>query len=123
VYNLPSLIQTDLVQVPLVGAEQVAEKRVLSLRGLVICITILALTVSLATRTVHGSIYTSPTVHSASDKAKVQHRDKDASEWVTPVLTFAPISVTEPSVVQTSTEGVFFDLHYDSLYNRPPPIT
>ena len=123
-YNVhSSLTQTGLIQVPLVGAEQVAEKQVLNLRGFVISLTILVLIISLASRTVQGGIYTKSTVHSASVSTKIQHRDKDASVWVAPVATFSFVSVAEPSILRTSTQRVLLYLHYDSLYNRPPPIS
>lgn len=122
-YNSYSLTKTDLVQVPLVGAEQVAEKRFFSQRGFVVSLTILAITLSLASRTVHEGFYGKPTAHSASAISKIQHRDKDACEWVTPVAAFSLLSVAEPSIARASTEGIFVELQYNALYNRPPPLS
>jgi hypothetical protein len=121
-YNLHSFIHTDVLEVPLVGAEQVAEKRFFSLRGFVVCLAILTLTISLASRGICGGFYSKTTAHSASASAKVQHRDKDASEFVPPAPTLSLLCVTEPSKAPAQTEAIYVQLHYNSLYNRPPPL-
>jgi len=109
-----------LIEIPLVGAEQVAEKP-LSLRRFIVSLAILALTISLANRTFQGSFDSRATVHSVSVNSKVQHRDKDASELVAPVATFSLLYVTEPSIVSARVQRVFLDFDHDCLYNRPPP--
>ena len=112
-----------MIRVPLVEAEQVARKRFFSLRGLAVCLAILALTVSLANRTVHFLSYDRSTVHSTSPDAKIQHRDKDHSNWISPIVNFVVRCVSEPSLKPVSSERVVAVLDYDSLYNRPPPVS
>ena len=123
VYNLQSLTQTDVIQVPLVGAEQVAKKRLFSLRGLVVLLAILALTISLASRVVHVSFSHGTTIHSPSAQSKIQHRDKDASEFVSPIATFSLLCVAEPSDKPAAIESKCVQPHYNSLYTRPPPVS
>ena len=117
-YNLPSVTQTDVI--PKYNWPE--QKCFFSLRGIVICVAILTLTVSLANRTGHAVFCNKPTAHTASSSAKIQHRDKDASEWVAPVATFVLLHATETFITQPSSERVLVDRHYDSLHNRPPPI-
>lgn len=99
------------------------EKGLLSRRGLVACLAIVALTVSLANRVVRGSFDDRPTAHSASYGGKIQHRDKDALEWFPPVPSFAVLSVTGFFVAGAATEKAIVCPPYVSLYNRPPPIS
>jgi len=89
---------------------------------LVVTLSILALTISLANRTFEGSFDTSPTAHSASSKAKIQHRDKDATKWVAPIAVFAWLRRTRISIVQPEEHRPLAAVLYASLYNRPPPI-
>jgi len=123
-YNYSLSPRTEfLIQAPLVGAEQVAKKGVFSLRGLIVSFAILALTVSLANRTVHLSFSDTPRVHSSSPDAKIQHCDKDHSGWISPIAKFVVSFVIEPSLTPSPTNRVVVALNYDSLYNRPPPIS
>ena len=117
------MTRTHLIAMPLVGAEQVAEKRFLSFRGLVVFASVVVLIVSLAGRTPHVVVCKNATVQSSSAAAQIQHRDKDGAEWVAPAATFSLLSLIEPSVVHASTEEFLVYPHYDSLYNRPPPIS
>jgi hypothetical protein len=94
-YNLTSLSKSDYILVPLVGAEKVPERSVFSRRGLVISLAILALTVSLASRVSHAVVYRTTSAHSASVDAKIQHRDKDASEWTPPDVILSLLWVAE----------------------------
>ena len=106
---------------PLVECEHVADRRLFSRRGLVISLSIITLAVSLAARGIHVSFHLKATAQSVSAYAKVQHRDKDASEWVPPAASLCLLWVTEVSSSSEPTEAAHFRLHYDSLYNRPPP--
>jgi len=101
----------------------VTERRLFSRRGFVALFAILALTVSLAGRVFHGGIYRATSVHSAQGYAKVQHRDTDASQWVPPTATCALLWITELSTNFEPIGQKHFQLHYDSLYNRPPPVS
>jgi len=109
--------------VPLVGAEQVTERRLFSRRGLVAVFAILALTVSLAGRVFNGSFYPATSIHYAQGYEKVQHRDIDSFQWVPPTATCALLWITESSANFEPIGQKHFQLHYDSLYNRPPPIS
>jgi hypothetical protein len=122
-YNLNSLTQSHCIELPLVGAEQVAERRLFSRRGLVALCAVVALTVSLAGRVFHSVIYSTASIHSAQGYEKVQHRDTDASQWVPPTATCALLWITEPSTNFEPIGQKHFRLHYDSLYNRPPPVS
>jgi hypothetical protein len=101
----------------------VAERRLFSRRGLVALFVVLALTVSLAGRVFHSVIYSTGSVHSAPGYEKVQHRDTDASQWVPPTATCALLWISEPSNNFEPIGQNHFRLHYDSLYNRPPPLS
>ena len=100
-----------------------AKKRFFSLRGSIVSLTILALTVSLANRTVRLHFSDTPTVHSSSPDAKIQHRDKDHAGWIAPIAKLVVSFVIEPSLKPPAAGRVVVALHYDSLYNRPPPIS
>lgn len=98
------------------------EKRFRGIRVVLVSLTILALTISLANRTFEGSFDTHPTLHSASSKAKIQHRDKDAAKWVAPVAVFERLRPIQISVVTHVEERSLIAVLYDCLYNRPPPL-
>jgi hypothetical protein len=109
--------------VSLVGAEQVAEQRLFS-RKIAVALIIFALTTSLAGRVVHGTFFKKTAVHSSSSLSeKVQHRDRDGAEWAPPVADLALLWVAEPSLHPELTRQVYLQLHYECLYNRPPPIS
>ena len=116
-------MQSDCILLSLVGAEQVAERRLFSRRGLVAFCAVVALTVSLAGRVCHSVDYSTTSIHSAPGYDKVQHRDTDASQWVPPTATCALLWTTERSNPVEPIGQNHFRLHYDSLYNRPPPIS
>jgi hypothetical protein len=97
-------------------------RRVFGLRGMVVVVAIAALTVSLASRTFPGNFHPKVSVHGATSGAKIQHRDKNASEWVPPTPLFTQLPVSEPSLARPPQEKVLVVLHFESLYNRPPPI-
>lgn len=108
---------------PLVGSEPVADRRRRSRRGFVVYLVIVALTVSLASRISHASFYRTPTAHSNSVNAKIQQRDYDASEGVSPAATLSILWIAEPSPITDFSEAVWVRFHCDSLYNRPPPLS
>jgi hypothetical protein len=120
---MTSLRLIDRISVPLVGAEEVAERRILSRRGMVIALVAFALTASLAERVFYGHLCEKAAVHSSSLSKKVQHRDKDASQCIPPVAQFSLLWTAEPSAPSEATEQFHVRLHYDSLYNRPPPLS
>lgn len=106
----------------LLGADHVTERRLLSRRGLLVLVAVIGLTVSLAGRVFNGAIYNSTSVHSGSTCAKVQHRDSDATRWVPPTTVYVLLWSSERADRIQPAEQIQFHPHYESLYNRPPPI-
>ena len=96
--------------------EKTPDRRVPSLRGLLACFGIVCLTVTLANRTVHISASEKVTVSSVS-AAKIQHRDKDSSEWVCPLVALPMLWVPEASYTHHPSDRELLDLHYESLHN------
>jgi hypothetical protein len=118
---LTSLTKSSLIIVPLLGADRVTERRLLSRRGLLVLIAVLGLAVSLAGRVFAGEIYSSASIHSGSTCAKVQHRDSDAARWVPPTAVYVLLWASQRSFRIGPADQIQFHLHYDCLYNRPPP--
>jgi hypothetical protein len=107
---------------PLVGHRQ-AERRLLSRRGAVAFLAIAALTVSLASRVPHATIFKAAVAHSEFSSVKIQHRDNDASHWVAPLATVTLLWTAEASVILHGDQEVPVRLQDDSLHNRPPPVS
>ena len=107
---------------PLLGAEQVPKVRLLSGRGIAVALVVFALSASLATRVFHNAFSTTSQVQSSSSYQKIQHRDKDAAEWVPPAAELSILWVKETFVVPDLGEEPHVRVHYESLYNRPPPV-
>lgn len=122
-YNLNSLPQSYSIIVPLVGAEHVSERRIFCRRGLVALLAVLALSVSLAGRVFPGVVYQSTSVYSGSACERVQHRDADALRWVPPTAVYTLLWTTESAISSEPLGQIHFHPHYDSLYNRPPPVS
>ena len=122
-YNSTLLAQKSCIRMPLVGYEQLAERRLLSRRGAVVFLAIVALTVSLANRVPHGTIPGNPVAQSFSSPAKIQHRDSDASQWVAPAAVFTFLWIAESSVILDRGRNVRTRPQDDSLHNRPPPVS
>jgi hypothetical protein len=108
---------------PLLGYEEPAQQRLLSRRGLVILLAISALTISLASRVSTATFVKASTAQSSLCTAKIQHLDKDASQWVSPTATFTLLWATEPSLTVSDDEKVPVRPPDDSLHNRPPPVS
>jgi hypothetical protein len=106
----------------LIGSDQLADRRLCSRRGYIIALAVVALTVSLATRTVYVDVNLKTTLHSDCSYNKVQHRDKDSFEWAPPATNLCLLFLTEFSVSYESSPTLQFRLQHESLYNRPPPI-
>jgi hypothetical protein len=89
---------------------------------LVVVLAILALTVSLATRTFRLTIPHAVTVYDGSAQATRQHMDRDAASWIppVPVLTTLQAPVFYPNVAPAGPPlpKLLFE---EGLYNRPPP--
>ena len=100
-----------------------SKQRCFTLRGFVALVAILGLTITLASRVFHAEIYHASSAHPAPACEKVQHRDADASRWAPPEATYVLLWTTERSLDVDPTEQFYFHPHYDSLYNRPPPIS
>lgn len=108
---------------PLVGAEQLPKRPLRSRRGLVALIVVLGLTVSLAGRVFAIETYSTTAIHSGFSSAKVQHRDTDAVRWAPPTPLYSLLWIAESSTKAETVQRAYFHPHYDSLYNRPPPIS
>jgi len=107
---------------PLVGDNPLAERRVLSLRGAASFIAILAITLSLAGRVFHREFFTARTLHVAAHQL-VQHRDADAAEWIPPVCSLTLLWSAEHSPAAEPTQSFYHPEQFQSLYNRPPPVS
>src|SRR5262249_4523780 len=107
---------------PPVLTEKPPKRRLLSLRGLLACLVIVCLTVTLANRTVHISASDKATIRSVS-AAKIQHRDKDSLEWVCLLVAVPMLWVPEATFTPQPSDRELLDLHYESLHNRPPPLS
>ena len=108
---------------PLVGENQLAEKRLFSWRGIVILFAAFAITLSLANRVFEGRSFDAPTAYSGVGHAKVQHRDSDSAHWVPPTATFTILWSSESSAAVEISDPLYEHPHYESLYNRPPPVS
>ena len=84
----------------------------------------LSLCVSLASRTVNLRISDHPTVANSAQKAKIQHLDKDAFGWSSPVSAFALFLALAPHTEAMVEERPVLSHDVDTcLYNRPPPLS
>jgi hypothetical protein len=109
--------------VPLVGPESVTERRLSSRHELVALVAVFGLTITLAGRVFHDGFYPAASVYSGSAIQKVQHRDADASRWVPPPAIYTLLWTSEPSPRTERAEQSYFHLDYESLHNRPPPLS
>ena len=108
---------------PLLGYSQVAERRIFSRRGLLVCFAILSLVLSLASRTIQLNVADTVTTQSDSPKAKIQHLNRDAAEWTSPIAGFLLFWLVVVLLETAVKEKPLVPLHIDScLYNRPPPL-
>jgi len=91
-------------------------------RSVLVFLGVLTLTVSLASRTVDLNISTHPSVQSQTQKAKVQHRDRDAHGWSPFVTDSEPfyLAVCAKPIMPDKTQVISEQLD-TCLYNRPPP--
>lgn len=121
-YNLNSLSHVKSITMPLVGDNPLAEQRLLSLRGGVTLIAIIAITLSLASRVFHPQFFSSSAFHSAAHQL-VQHRDTDAAEWIPPVCSLTLLWSAEPSPAVEPVQFFYSHPQFQSLYNRPPPLS
>jgi hypothetical protein len=122
-YNLISLSHTEYINMPLVGENQLAERRLLSWRGVLILVAAFAITLSLANRFFEGPIFQATTAHSGLAHAKVQHRDSDSAHWAPPTATFTIRWGSESSAVAETLDPLYERPHCESLHNRPPPVS
>ena len=100
-----------------------ANRRILNWRALAIAMVILAVSLALAGRVVHGNFGASATVSTVSHVSKFQRFDLDASEWVPAPATFSLLWLAEDSVTPECRLTVPARLLFKSLYNRPPPVS
>ena len=93
-------------------------------RGVLFFSVTLALCVSLASRTINLRIADHPTVTSSAQKAKIQHLDKDAFGWSSPVSVFTLFLALAPHTEAMLEEYPVVSHDVDTcLYNRPPPLS
>lgn len=121
-YNLLSLSHTKSIAMPLVGYNPLAERRVLSLRGAVSLLAIAAITLSLASRVFHREFFIDHALHAATHQL-VQHRDTDAAEWIPPVCSLNLLWSAEQSPTAEPVQFFYSHPQFQSLYNRPPPVS
>lgn len=84
-------------------------------------IFILALVISLATRTFPGSIPRGVTVKSGVVQAMRQHMNRDAVQWVSPAPVFALLQASEVLLYVPPANPSPSVVLNEKLYNRPPP--
>ncbi len=86
------------------------------------CLIILALTLSVATRTFHLSVPHGVTVQSNAAQGMRQHMDSDAAQWVPPIQQHTIYEAVSfyPRVAPAG-PPLPSQLFAESLYNRPPP--
>jgi hypothetical protein len=101
-----------------------SQRAVIPWRGLTLFCVTLALCVSLASRTVNLKISDRPAVANSAQKAKIQHLDKDAFSWTSPVSAFALFLAVAPHNEAIVDEAAIPFRGIDPrLYNRPPPLS
>ena len=94
------------------------------LRCLVALLGILVLTVSLAGRTFNTNLHRQAAVTSKSEKERVQHRDKNGSQWAPALKRVERFYVAVCSEVVEPEQEPLLSAHVDDcLYNRPPPLS
>jgi hypothetical protein len=94
--------------------------------AVVVLAAVCSLTVSVATRYSSSWDVSAPTVKTvqahAKPEAKRQRLDKDAANWVPPLVGFdalrSPSSYRQTTPAEPPTRNVFLE---ESLFNRPPP--
>jgi len=93
-------------------------------RFAVALLSVLALTISLASRTAELKLSSHTSVESQAQKGEVQHRDRDAFVWA-PMLansgSFYLAVLSEPVMPEEST--ILCEQVDSCLYNRPPPLS
>jgi len=91
-------------------------------RSLVVFLSVLTLTVSLASRTADLNISPHQSVQAQTQKGKLQHRDRDAHRWSPVVMDSEPfyLAVCAKPLVPEKTQVISEQLD-TCLYNRPPP--
>lgn len=103
-------------------AFQVREAQGFSWRQVVVSLAILALTVSIATRTFGGFHSAHPSVQASASQAVRQHLAVDAIGLTYPVWQFTflllPVAAPHTPPAEPDVHSIEFS---ESLYNRPPP--
>jgi hypothetical protein len=102
---------------------QVRAKYAAKLLSLPICLLILSLSVTLATRTFSCAFSTSVSVRTSTAQGMRQHLDRDALQWTPPVAEFGVLEAPPDFYPRFAPAGppVATALFHKSLYNRPPP--
>ena len=99
------------------------KRRLSSARTVVVCLAVISLVATLATRTFARSSNQTHTVQSSSSSPKIQHRHKDAYRWAVPLGSFPLLWSSAPSRRIAEEEEPFLSPHTDDCrYNRPPPV-
>jgi hypothetical protein len=94
----------------------------ISWQRIIVSLAILALTVSVATRTFHGFYPEDPSAQSSPTHTMRQHLAADAVEVTNPVLHFASLLLPVAAPHAPPSEPKICSVEFSkSLYNRPPP--
>ena len=121
-YNAGKLSQLESITMPLGGDNPLSGRRIFSVKGVTVAVAVLAITLSLAGRVFHGQVFLTHSIHSSAYQL-VQHRDTDATEWIPPVCTFTLLWGAEHSPVVEPSDPFYPHEQFQSLYNRPPPLS
>ncbi|HZU44705.1 MAG TPA: hypothetical protein VE994_18650 [Terriglobales bacterium] len=93
-----------------------------SVRAIVVCMAMLALVTSLASRTVHLPNSDVTSFQSNALSAKIQHRNTNAARWMPTVpavlLAWSPTPIEKIAVQDEPLRSIFVDA---GLNTRPPP--
>jgi hypothetical protein len=84
-------------------------------------VLLLSLTVSLASRTFHGTLSRHSTVQSSVSQTVRQHLDRDAIQWTPPSPSFTVLEASGVDDRWAAGPPLPRQPWHDSLYNRPPP--
>ena len=93
-------------------------------RWVVVTLGIVALTISLASRTFDLKLSTQTSLTSQTQQATIQHRDRDACGWAPALANSEPFYLSvSPQPVAPETTPILSEEVDDCLYNRPPPLS
>jgi hypothetical protein len=114
----------DALTMPLVFHERASQRPERLRRWVVVSLGIVALTISLASRTFDLRLSTQTSVTSQAQRATIQHRDRDAFGWAPVLANSEPFYLSvSPQPVAPETTPILSEEVDDCLYTRPPPLS